>query len=305
MIIHRIMLLAAAVHLVPSALLAQQKDAATWSAVALNDYRVVPNVIYLTANNYEAKLDVYARNNITQPVPVVIHIHGGGWVGSMKEADVLALLPYFELRLAVVNVEYRLARVSPAPAAVEDCRCALQWVIRHADEYRFDTSRIVVTGGSAGGHLALMTGMLPSSAGLDRQCRSSGELRVAGIINWYGITDVADLLDGPNMRDYAVQWLGSMENRMEVAKRASPLTYVRPGLPPVLTIHGDSDRSVPYSHAVRLHRELDRAGVVNRLFTVIGGGHGGFSDQERVKIHEAIRGFLSQLGIERQNDQKR
>jgi acetyl esterase/lipase len=297
MIVKRTAIFLGVLLLVRTSLEAQPKEAATWAAEVLNDYRVVPNVTYLTANNWEAKLDLYARRDITEPVPVIIHIHGGGWVGGIKEADVLALLPYFQLRLAVVNVEYRLGRISPPPAAVEDCRCALQWVIQHAEEYRFDTSRIVVTGGSAGGHLALMTGMLPSSAGLDRQCRSSGELPVAGIINWYGITDVADLLDGPNMKDYAVRWFGGMEDRVTVAKRISPLTYVRPGLPPIMTIHGDEDAVVPYSHAVRLHRELDRVGVVNRLFTVTGGGHGGFSSEERVKIHEAIREFLAQLDV--------
>ena len=295
MIVGRIVFCLGALLLLHGSLEAQPQQAATWAAQALNDYRVVPNVTYVTANNWEGTLDLYVRRDITDPVPVVIHIHGGGWVGGTKEGDVLALLPYLEMRLAVVNVEYRLGRVSPAPAAVEDCRCALQWVIQHAKEYRFDTSRIVLTGGSAGGHLALTTGMLPSSAGLDRQCRSSGELGVAGIINWYGITDVADLLDGPNMKDYAVRWFGSMEDRMAVAKRVSPLTYVRAGLPPIMTIHGDKDGVVPYSHAVRLHLELDGAGVVNRLFTVTGGGHGGFSNEERVKIYEAIRDFLEQL----------
>src|SRR5438477_8117682 len=102
--------------------------------------------------------------------------------------------PYLEMGWAVVNVEYRLARASLAPAAVEDCRCALRWVIKNAKDYNFDINRIVVTGHSAGGHLALTTGMLPASAGLDRECHGPEELKVAAIINWYGITDVNDLL---------------------------------------------------------------------------------------------------------------
>ena len=80
---------------------------------------------------------------------------------------------------AVVNVEYRLGQVARAPAAVEDCLCALRWVIASAEEYGFDTERIVVTGNSAGGHLALTTGILPASAGLDRQCPGDEELSVA------------------------------------------------------------------------------------------------------------------------------
>ena len=108
----------------------------------------------------------------------------------------LRLLPYLEMGWAVVNVQYRLTRVSQAPAAVEDCLCALRWVIRNAEEHNFDTSRIVVTGQSAGGHLTLATGMTPASAGLDRRCPGDEELRVAAMINWYGVTDVGDSARG-------------------------------------------------------------------------------------------------------------
>ncbi len=275
----------------------QLPETATWTANLANQYRVVPNVTYLTANNWDAKLDVYAPRNATAPVPTVIYIHGGGWVGGSKEGSVLNLMPYLEMGWAAVNVEYRLARVSLAPAAVEDCRCALRWVYRHAKEYSFDTSKLVVTGHSAGGHLALTTGMLPASAGLDRQCPGDEELKVAAIVNWFGITDAGDLFEGPNMKSYAVMWMSSMPNREEIAKRVSPRTYVRPGLPPIFTVHGDADPTVPYSHAVRLQQALDKAGVPNQLFTVPGGKHGGFSREETLKAFEAIRQFLAKAGL--------
>jgi acetyl esterase/lipase len=190
-------------------------------------YRVVPNITYLTANSFDAKLDVYSRSDVTTPQPTLIFIHGGGWTGGNKESAAFSLLPYMEMGWNVVNVEYRLARVSLAPAAVEDCLCALRWVIRNAKQYNFDAAKLVVSGGSAGGHLALTTAMIPASAGLDRQCPGNEELKVAAVVDWYGITDVADLLEGANMKGYAVTWLGSMPNRVEVAKRVSPLTYVR------------------------------------------------------------------------------
>jgi len=264
----------------------------TFSSEAQVEYRTVPNVVYLTANNYEAKLDVYQARNQATPQPTVIYIHGGGWTGGSKETNVLNLLPYFEMGWNVVNVEYRLARVSLAPAAVEDCLCALRWVIHNAKEYNVDTNRIVVTGNSAGGHLALTTGMIPASAGLDRQCPGPEELKVAAIVNWYGITDVADLLEGSNMKTYAVTWLGSRENRNQIAARVSPLTYVRPGLPPILSIQGDADPTVPYTHSVRLHAALEKAGVPNKLITVPGGHHGNFKPDEYPKLYGEIREFL-------------
>ena len=279
------------------AIQAQAAEVSVFGAQAQVAYRVVPNITYLTANNTDLKLDIYQARGQSAPHATVIYIHGGGWTGGSKETNVLNLLPYMEMGWNVVNVEYRLARVSLAPAAVEDCLCALRWVIHNAKEYNVDTSRIVVTGNSAGGHLALTTGMIPASAGLDRQCPGPEELKVAAIVNWYGITDVADLLDGPNRKVYAVTWLSSMENRKDIAARVSPLTYVRPGLPPVISIQGDADPTVPYSHSVRLHAALEKAGIPNKLITVPGGLHGNFKPEEYPRLYSEIRDFLAKYNL--------
>ncbi len=293
----RVLFVAGLAAAVPQASLAQLSAPATWATHAANEYQVFPNITYLTANNYDARLDVYKRHDATGAQPTLIWIHGGGWVGGTKESSLMSLMPWFEMGWNVVNVEYRLARVSPAPAAVEDCLCALRWVAAQAKTYDFDTSRLVVSGDSAGGHLSLTTGMIPESAGLDRECPGVPLPKVAAIINWYGITDVNDLLDGPNRKSYAVAWLGSLPNREEIAKRVSPLTYVRPGLPPILTIQGDADPTVPYSHGVRLHEALRKAEVPNQLLTIPGGKHGGFTPEERTKIYLTIREFLAANGI--------
>ncbi|PYS38379.1 MAG: alpha/beta hydrolase [Acidobacteria bacterium] len=268
-----------------------------FSTSITGSYRIVPNITYLTANNFDAKLDVYSRTDSQAPQPTIIFIHGGGWTGGAKEGQLFSLLPYLEMGWNAVNVEYRLARVSQAPAAVEDCLCALRWVIRNAKQYGFDTTRLVVSGSSAGGHLALTTGMMPASAGFDRQCPGTEELKVAAIVDWYGITDVADLLDGENMRTYAVQWLGSMPNRVEIAKRVSPLTYVRGGIPPIISIQGDADPVVPYSHSVRLHDALKKAGIDQELITIPGGKHGNFTRAENQRAYAAIKAFLAKHGL--------
>jgi len=282
--------------------LPQQKlpETAAWTVDIFQNYRIVPNITYTVANSYECKLDVYARRTLDAVTPTVISIHGGGWVGGTKEGAQLTLLPYLEMGFSVVNVEYRLARVSLAPAAVEDCRLALRWVFKNARTYGFDTTRIIVTGGSAGGHLALMTGMLDSTALFDATRewdQTDATLGVAAVINWYGITDVKDLLAGPNRQNYAVSWLGSQADRDEIARRVSPLTYVKQGLPAILTIHGDRDELVPYSHAVRLHGMLEKAGVPNQLVTIPGGKHGGFSRQQMLDCYATIRGFLKRQGV--------
>jgi acetyl esterase/lipase len=284
---------AALLAITPAVAAAQTTDPFTSAIEIAREYQITPNITYLTANNFEAKLDVYRRREMTSPNRTLIYIHGGGWTGGTKEQSSLTFLPFLQMGWNVVNVEYRLARVSQAPAAVEDCLCALRWVIRNAKQYNIDTTRLVITGNSAGAHLALTSAMIPASAGLDRQCPGTEELKVAAVINWYGITDVVDLLDGPNMKVYAVTWLGALANREEVAKRVSPLTYVRSGLAPVITIHGDADPTVPYTHGIRLKDALEKARVPNRLVTVPGGLHGGFSQSEMVRIYSEIREFLS------------
>src|SRR6476659_9575474 len=152
--------------------------------------------------------------------PGVIVIHGGGWTGGTKESQLQPIcLRYVEKGFVVANVEYRLAKAALAPAAVTDALKAVEWFRKHAKEYNVDTKRIVVTGGSAGGHLALMVAMTPKSAKLGPPAK------VAAVVNFYGITDVGDQLDGPNKRTYAVTWVPEQDGRLKLASRVSPMTY--------------------------------------------------------------------------------
>ena len=293
----RLMLSFAALLVISMPVAAQTTD--LQSSVALfQKVRTLLNVVYVRANGWEGKIDLYGLRSQT-PTPVVIFIHGGGWVQGTKEASVLSALPYIAMGYSVVNVEYRLANVSLAPAAIEDCRCALRWVVAHAKEYNIDTDRIVIAGASAGGHLALTTGMLRTSDGFDRFCQAPGEPKVAAIVNFFGIADVADLLDGPNKKPfpeswpYTVQWLGNQPNRLDVAKAASPMTYVRAGMPATISIHGDADPLVPYQHSVRLQEALQKAGIPHELVTIPGGGHGGFPPDQWQRAYAAIEKFLT------------
>jgi acetyl esterase/lipase len=258
-----------------------------------NTYRTAANLTYLKVGNVESKLDVYQSRAATTPNPTLIWIHGGNWVGGSKEASTLSLLPFIDMGWNVVNVEYRLLNVAPAPAAVEDCRCALRWIYQHAKEYNIDTNRLVVSGNSAGGHLALMVGMVPATAGFDAQCPGPDDLKVAAVINWYGFPSLTDLLDGANARPAVNAWIGNGSNRADLAKRLSPLTYVRAGGPPVLSVHGDADPISPYEYGVKLRDELTKAGVPNELVSIPAGKHGGFTDEESAKIYASISAFLN------------
>jgi acetyl esterase/lipase len=298
--------------LVAQALSAQQLDEVTkWATIVQNEDHVFFDVIYQEANNVRLRLDVFTIGSPTVRKPTLIYFHGGGWLEGTKESALLYMLPYLALGMNTVNVEYRMAPESLAPAAVEDSRCALHWVYDHAAQYGFDTSKIVVSGHSAGGHLALMTGLLKPVEGFDNSCRRLSDewrestiqdVKVAAIINFFGPTDLAKLVEGPTVRNFAVRWFGSLPNREELARRVSPVTYARPGAPPVLTIMGDKDPIVPYAQGVSLHEALDKVGVPNQLLTIQGGGHGNttpyaWNREQFLQAQEAVEAFLRKYQI--------
>lgn len=258
---------------------------------------VFPNIPYRQVNDVTVHLDIYKPRNLQGVNKTLVAVHGGGWISGSKEEVLPQLLPFLTQGWSIVNVGYRLGNVALAPAAVEDVRCALRWVFSHASEYHFDPNKIVVIGGSAGGHLATLCSILPNSAGFDlltetAEDENPPELKVAAIINLFGIMDVNDVLSGVNRQDYALMWFGQQPNTQELASKISPINYIRPGLPPILTIHGDQDGLVPHQQAVKLHLKLDELGVSNQLLTISGAGHGGFSPEQAHLLYQTIQDFL-------------
>lgn len=290
------------VHLTPAAfclllaLLCSRSSGQTNASSAVTNALRVPDWVAIEANvSYDrypqTVLDVMWPKTVTNVKhPGVIMFHGGGWVRSSKETMMSHFcLPYLQHGFVVCNVEYRLAPVATAPAAVQDALAAANWFFEHAAKYNVDTNRIVATGASAGGHLALMVGMTPASADLGRP------VRIAAIVNGYGITDVADVL-GAHQQSWAAQWLPEQEGRAELARRLSPLTHVRKGLPPVLTVQGANDHTVPTEQGARLTKALRDAGVDAEIIIVPDAGHG-FSAAQWPGVNEKIFRFLEKRGV--------
>lgn len=271
--------------LLPALLLAQNQ-VPDWVSVE-------SNVSYST--HKETVLDILQskRSEASAKRIGVIVIHGGGWVGGKKENVFDRLcLPYLEKGFVVANVEYRLAGSALAPAAVQDVLAAAEWFRTNASKYGVDKNKIVVTGDSAGGHLALMVGLTP------KQAKLGPTGKVAAVVNFYGITDVQDQLEGEHMRQYAVTWLPeSVPDRQELARRLSPVTWVRKDLPPVITIHGDADPTVPYDHGVEITKELRNAGSDAEMVPVHQGGHGNFTKEQFADIYAQIFNFLAKRKI--------
>ena len=217
-----------------------------------------------------AKLDIYVPPTSEVPAPLVLYFHGGGWFEGSKELASLAAVEWARRGFAVANVGYRLTRDAPAPAAVEDARCAAAWVGRNAQALGVDTTFIVAAGLSAGGHLALMVALPAADSALDR-CGPLPPLAAA--VNWFGPTDLSRL-DSTAARDFVRWWLGPRADSPVFVSRVSPISHVRPDGPGVWTIHGDQDALIPVAQALLLHDSLAAVGARQRLRVIANQGHG-------------------------------
>lgn len=258
-------------------------------------YSAQLNLVYTKVADWEGKMDLYLPPASGSPSPVIINIHGGGWSRGVKESQG-GFTPFFKKGFAVANIEYRMTPQAKAPAAIEDTRCALIYLIRNSKELNIDLNKIVIMGGSAGGHLALMGGLLANDNRFDNNCPCKQKVKVAAIIDKWGITDVWDWAYGPRIKSKsAVNWLGDKAKDSVFAASVSPMRYVSRNSPPVLIVHGDADPTVPYEQSVALHEKLKASGVITKFITVEGGLHGKFTKEKNAELSQAYMEFLLSL----------
>jgi acetyl esterase/lipase len=211
----------------------------------------------------------------------MIYIHGGGWsAGSKNHVPGYLLRAVREGWLSVVSVEYRFTKVATHPAQVNDCLRAVQFVRQHAKKWNLDPSRIGVTGGSAGGHLALSVALRDDVAkkeAVDPVEHQSSRVQCA--ISFAGPTDWG-LLESiehghPAYRQLLGDEPGTPAEKMDPVRKedVSPITFVSKDDPALLLVHGDADQIVPLQHAKALHEKSKKVGIVSELLVVKGGGH--------------------------------
>ena len=284
------------IFLFPVYLVAQNNADSTYKPVEYPEgFTALLNVTYTKVNGWEGKVDLYLPPKKNTRTPVVINIHGGGWKNGVKESQG-GFSTFFKAGFAVVNMEYRLTGQATAPAAIEDTRCVLIYLIKNAKDLNIDVNKIIIMGGSAGGHLALMGGLLANDHRFDTNCPGVENIKVAAIIDKYGITDVWDWAYGPNLTSKsATQWLGDKAKDEAFAKSVSPIYYITKNSPPVFIIHGDADPTVPYQQSVDLHKKLLEAGVKTEFITVPRGLHGKFDKEKNSEINKAIIKFIAEL----------
>ena len=245
-------------------------------------YTVEGNYPYglLTAQRIDLIYPTGGGPKATQVLPVVVMYHGGAWIhsytnnyGSGKDH----MSTFFDRFLAhgfiVCNAEYRVndgtVDGAPAPAAVQDALLAAKWCWDYMDYFHGDRTKYVVTGASAGGHLALMVGMATPAAGLGPT--SPSDFTIAGIVDGYGPADIEAEING-----VAAGWLPtSLPNRAAIAKQVNPMTYVRKDVPPLIVVQGANDNTAPVADSLKLVANLQAAGDTDvTMHEVAGAGHG-------------------------------
>ncbi len=277
-------------------ILAQVKDTVIKKPVAIpKDYVAQIDVVYTKVLDWEGRADLYISPKASKPTPVLINIHGGGWKSGVKETQG-GFNSFFNAGFAVANMEYRLSGQAKAPAAVEDTRCMLIYLIKNAKALNIDPNKIIIMGGSAGGHLALMGGLLANDHRFDTNCLGVENIKVAAIIDKYGIADVWDWTYGPEHKSSSPKlWLGDKANDDAFIKSVSPVSYVTKDSPPIFIVHGNADPTVPYQQSVDLYKKLQELGVKSQFITVEGGLHGKFDKEKNNEINAAILQFIAGL----------
>ncbi|UCG57772.1 MAG: alpha/beta hydrolase [Phycisphaerales bacterium] len=262
------------------------------------------DIVYARVGSRELLLDLYLPAKSPAPSPVIVWVHGGGWLGGSKGSGGRAR-PMLGRGYAVVDVGYRLSGEAIFPAQIQDCKAAVRWVRANADKYSLDPGRIGAWGSSAGGHLVALLGTAGDVREFDTGANARYSSRVQAVCDWFGPTDFTQMdkhsLDGSSLIHDAPNSPESLlvggpiqeEPHRSAARKANPITYVTKDDPPFLIMHGDKDMLVPLHQSELLHDALTKAGVVARLYVVKGGGHGLRGGEDRSeKLFEIAADFF-------------
>jgi len=238
--------------------------------------QVLRDVPYCHNGGVEQLMDVYFPWKPAGPSPVILFVHGGGWVAGTKTGT--PGMSYF-LDLArrgytTFSIDYRLAPADKFPANIIDVKCAVRHIRANAKDYNIDPNRIGAWGASAGGHLVALLGTSDASAGWDVGQYTDQSSRVNVVVDMYGVSDFTTEYVVGNVRGLDRMAFGATSPTDPILAAASPINYITPDDPPFLLMHGDMDPVIPYTQSVVFNDRLQAAGVPSSLIIVHNGGHG-------------------------------
>lgn len=248
--------------------------------------RALRDLEYLPDGHERNRLDLYLPDAATRPFPVIVWVHGGGWVGGDKARS--PAISFATKGYAVASINYRFSHHAIFPAQIHDCKAAIRWLRANAAKYGLDSEHIGAWGGSAGGQLVMLLGTTAGVKELEGPGGNADQSsRIQAVVDWFGPSDFLTL--GP--KDTRTKLLGgdALQNK-PMAIKASPMTYVSSNAAPFLIMHGDEDKTVALSQSETFAQALKQAGVETMFVVVKGAGHSGpkFTSPENLKMIEAF-----------------
>lgn len=251
------------------------------------------NLEYANPHDQHLKLDLY-RPSEGGPFPVVVCIHGGGFVGGRRETMRWICARLAREGYAAATIQYRLAPKYRFPACVEDCKAAVRWLRGNAQKYNIDPDRIAAMGTSAGGHLAVF---LAATADVKQFEGDGGHAdqssRISCAVNAFGPSDFTRIQGKSKSEPVLEPFLGgTLQTDRREYIRASPLYWITPNTAPILTLIGTQDEHVPLEQAQWLHERLEACGVPQELVILEGAGHG-FQGRHQEQAQKAMLEFLA------------
>ena len=259
------------------------------------------DVVYGHANGLDLKMDIAKPAGPEVPTSAIVCIHGGGWQKGNKSDYETHIRMLAACGYLAAAVEYRLAPEHKWPSQIEDVKCAVRYLRAHAEELNIDPNKIASLGDSAGGHLALLLGLMDSEDGFEKTCGDLGHSgKVQAVINFSGVTNIPTwhaLPEAePGFQEYygedseavLLDFLSTTDRASPLAAEASPVSYVDAGDPPILTFHGTADPVVPVEQAELLHATLEKADVPQQLFIIEGATHALTAEQLMDATHNAL-----------------
>ena len=241
------------------------------------------NIPYANDTLKKHLLDVYIPPIKKLSYPLIIWIHGGAWMSNDKHADMgymtNTIKAFIDNGFAVASIDYRFSTTAPFPAQIQDCNRAIEYICKNAGEYNIDDSRMALIGFSAGGHLASLIGL--SNNRFVKEFYYNGKkpvFKINAVLDFYGPSDLLTLKgnDSKDPKNPVTLLLGGMAADVpDLAKKASPITYIDKKDPPFFIVQGEKDQSVNPEQSVSLSNLLTKAGVKNELVIVPNAPHYG------------------------------
>lgn len=258
--------------------------------------RIVRDLTYATVDGEALQLDLYLPDEYAKPLPLVVWIHGGGWVTGERSPCPIARLA--TRGYAVASVSYRLSQGDTVfPAPLHDCKAAVRWLRANAWRFGCDSARIGVWGASAGGHLAALLGTVQDQPALEGSEGITGvSSRVQCVVAMFPATDFVHLEEQQDDHwriNFVAKALfhGPPSSRPELAAAASPITHVARDNAPMLLIHGTADSLIPPTQSSRMHDALQAVGASSKLMLIEGMPHGN-STLARGELRDAAHAWL-------------